>query len=139
MLSATRRKKRRASIQLSAKVISWVVGSIVALAIIVWLAFQVSLYPSAWVIRAMFDQPVVITNQGERARTNMHYAATLGGMALSNAFLGINHSLAHKTGGEFGLPHGLVITIAMQHVIRFNGASGKVKRNPYPRYEVYRA
>lgn len=69
----------------------------------------------------------------------MHYAATLGGMAFSNAFLGINHSLAHKTGGEFGLPHGLVITIAMQHVIRFNGASGKVKRNPYPRYEVYRA
>lgn len=77
--------------------------------------------------------------EGERARTNMHYAATLGGMAFSNAFLGINHSLAHKTGGEFGLPHGLVITIAMQHVIRFNGASGKVKRNPYPRYEVYRA
>lgn len=108
-------------------------------AIIVWLAFQVSPYPSAWVIRAMFDQPVAITNQGERARTNMHYAATLGGMAFSNAFLGNNHSLAHKTGGEFGLPHGLVITIAMQHVIRFNGASGKVKRNPYSRYEVYRA
>ncbi len=87
----------------------------------------------------MFDQPVAITNQSERARTNMHYAATLGSMAFSNAFLGINHSLAHKTGGEFGLPHGLVITIAMQHVIRFNGASGKVKRNPYPHYEVYRA
>jgi len=87
----------------------------------------------------MFDQPVAITNQGERARTNMHYAATLGGMAFSNAFLGINHSLAHKTGGEFGLPHGLVITIVMQLVIRFNGASDKVKRNPYPRYEVYRA
>ncbi|OJG43824.1 hypothetical protein RV02_GL002208 [Enterococcus gilvus] len=79
------------------------------------------------------------TREGERARANMHYAATLGGMAFSNAFLGINHSIAHKTGGEFGLPHGLVITIAMQHVIRFNGASGKVKRNPYPRYEVYRA
>ena len=78
------------------------------------------------------------TLEGEKARSNMHYAATLGGMAFSNAFLGINHSLAHKTGGEFGLPHGLVITIAMQHVIRFNGASGKVKRNPYPRYEVYR-
>lgn len=110
-----------------------------ALAIIVWLAFQVFPYPSAWVIFAMFDQPVAITNQGERARTNMPYAATLGGMAFSNAFLGINHSLAHKTGGEFGLPHGLVITIAMQLVTRFNAASGKVKRNPYPRYEVYRA
>lgn len=78
------------------------------------------------------------TLEGERARVNMHYAATLGGMAFSNAFLGINHSIAHKTGGEFGLPHGLVITIAMQHVVRFNGASGNVKRTPYPRYEVYR-
>jgi len=82
--------------QLLAKVILWVVGCIVALAIIVWLAFQVFPYSSAWVIFAMFDQPVAITNQGERARTNMHYAATLGGMAFSNAFLGINHSLAHK-------------------------------------------
>ncbi|WP_235809360.1 bifunctional acetaldehyde-CoA/alcohol dehydrogenase [Liquorilactobacillus aquaticus] len=76
---------------------------------------------------------------GETARENMHYAATLGGMAFANAFLGINHSIAHKTGGEFGLPHGLVISIAMQHVIRFNGVAGRVKRTPFPRYEVYRA
>ena len=75
----------------------------------------------------------------KKARENMHYAATLGGMAFANAFLGINHSIAHKTGGEFGLPHGLCISIAMQPVIRFNGVSGKVKRSPYPRYEVYRA
>ena len=79
------------------------------------------------------------TAAGEKARENMHYAATLGGMAFANAFLGINHSIAHKTGGEFGLPHGLCISIAMQPVIRFNGTSGKVKRSPYPRYEVYRA
>ncbi len=79
------------------------------------------------------------TLAGETARVNMHYAATLGGMAFANAFLGINHSIAHKTGGEFGLPHGLAISIAMQHVIRFNGVSGKVKRTPFPRYEVYRA
>ncbi|KAF1305038.1 bifunctional acetaldehyde-CoA/alcohol dehydrogenase [Enterococcus sp. JM9B] len=78
------------------------------------------------------------TLAGETARVNMHYAATLGGMAFANAFLGINHSIAHKTGGEFGLPHGLAITIAMKHVVRFNGATGKVKRTPYPRYEVYR-
>ncbi len=77
--------------------------------------------------------------EGEKARENMHYAATLAGMAFANAFLGINHSIAHKTGGEFGLPHGLAISIAMQHVIKFNGASGRVKRTPFPRYEVYRA
>ncbi|MFX3616457.1 MAG: bifunctional acetaldehyde-CoA/alcohol dehydrogenase [Sporolactobacillus sp.] len=78
------------------------------------------------------------TLAGEKAREKMHYAATLGGMSFANAFLGINHSIAHKTGGEFGLPHGLVISIAMQHVIRFNGVSGNVKRTPFPRYEVYR-
>lgn len=78
------------------------------------------------------------TREGEKARENMHYAACLAGMAFANAFLGINHSLAHKTGGEFGLPHGLAISIAMQHVIRFNGVAGKVKRTPFPRYEVYR-
>ncbi|MER1300342.1 bifunctional acetaldehyde-CoA/alcohol dehydrogenase [Ligilactobacillus salivarius] len=79
------------------------------------------------------------TLEGEKSRENMHYAATLAGMAFANAFLGINHSIAHKTGGEFGLPHGLAISIAMQHVIKFNGASGRVKRTPFPRYEVYRA
>ncbi|KRN29872.1 bifunctional acetaldehyde-CoA/alcohol dehydrogenase [Liquorilactobacillus mali] len=77
------------------------------------------------------------TRGGEKARENMHYAACLAGMSFANAFLGINHSLAHKTGGEFGLPHGLAISIAMQHVVRFNGVAGKVKRTPFPRYEVY--
>lgn len=77
------------------------------------------------------------TREGEKARENMHYAACLAGMSFANAFLGINHSLAHKTGGEFGLPHGLAISIAMQHVVRFNGVAGKVKRTPFPRYEVY--
>ncbi|KRL80218.1 bifunctional acetaldehyde-coa alcohol dehydrogenase [Ligilactobacillus equi DSM 15833 = JCM 10991] len=79
------------------------------------------------------------TLEGEQARENMHYAATLGGMAFANAFLGINHSVAHKLGGEFGLPHGLAISISMQPVIRFNGVDGQVKRSVFPRYEVYRA
>lgn len=79
------------------------------------------------------------TKEGEEARVKMHYAATLAGMSFGNAFLGINHSLAHKTGGEFGLPHGLAISIAMQHVIRFNAVTGNVKRSPFPRYEVYTA
>lgn len=79
------------------------------------------------------------TKGGEKSRVNMHYAAALAGMSFANAFLGINHSLAHKTGGEFGLPHGLAISIAMKHVIKFNGVDGKVKRTPFPRYEVYSA
>lgn len=77
--------------------------------------------------------------EGQVARANMHTASTLAGMSFANAFLGINHSLAHKTGGEFDLPHGLAISIAMQHVIRFNAVTGNVKRTPFPRYETYTA
>ncbi|MQQ81643.1 bifunctional acetaldehyde-CoA/alcohol dehydrogenase [Lactococcus lactis] len=83
--------------------------------------------------------PAHPTKEGQKARENMHNAATLAGMAFANAFLGINHSLAHKIGGEFGLPHGLAIAIAMPHVIKFNAVTGNVKRTPYPRYETYRA
>ncbi|MFK4890903.1 bifunctional acetaldehyde-CoA/alcohol dehydrogenase [Lactococcus petauri] len=79
------------------------------------------------------------SKEGQVARANMHNAATLAGMAFANAFLGINHSLAHKVGGEFELPHGLAIAIAMPHVIKFNAVTGNVKRTPYPRYEIYRA
>jgi len=79
------------------------------------------------------------TREGQNARTKMHYASTLAGMSFANAFLGINHSLAHKIGGEFGLAHGLSIAIAMPHVIKFNAVTGNVKRTPYPRYETYTA
>ncbi|KAA8327198.1 bifunctional acetaldehyde-CoA/alcohol dehydrogenase [Leuconostoc carnosum] len=79
------------------------------------------------------------TKEGQTARTKMHYASTLAGMSFANAFLGINHSLAHKVGGEFELPHGLAIAIAMPHVIKFNAVTGNVKRTPYPRYETYTA
>lgn len=79
------------------------------------------------------------TKEGQYARTQMHYASTMAGMSFANAFLGLNHGLAHKTGGAFGLPHGLAISIAMQGVIKYNAATGNVKRTPFPRYEVYRA
>lgn len=83
--------------------------------------------------------PANPTKEGQEARSKMHYASTLAGMSFANAFLGINHSLAHKIGGEFGLPHGLAITIAMPHVIKFNAVTGNVKRTPFPRYETYTA
>ncbi|KRN76013.1 bifunctional acetaldehyde-CoA/alcohol dehydrogenase [Weissella minor] len=79
------------------------------------------------------------SKEGQTARANMHYAATLAGMSFANGFLGLNHAIAHKTGGEFDLPHGLAITIAMPHVIKFNAVTGNVKRTPFPRYETYRA
>ncbi|KRN74872.1 hypothetical protein IV73_GL000995 [Weissella kandleri] len=98
-------------------------------------------------IKLIFDNLVASYNydpshptlEGRQARTKMHYAATLAGQSFANAFLGINHSVAHKTGGEFDLPHGLAISIAMPHVIKFNAVTGNVKRTPFPRYETYTA
>lgn len=54
------------------------------------------------------------------ARGEMHVAQCIAGMAFTNAQLGITHSLAHKTGGPFNLPHGLCNAILMPYVIRYN-------------------
>ena len=77
--------------------------------------------------------------QGDKlARRKMHDFPTMAGMAFGQAFLGINHSLAHKMGGAFGLPHGLLIAIAMPQVIRFN-AKRPQKLALWPHYETYHA
>lgn len=54
------------------------------------------------------------------ARHNMHIAQCLAGMAFSNALLGIIHSMAHKTGAQFELPHGLCNAILLPYVIQYN-------------------
>jgi acetaldehyde dehydrogenase/alcohol dehydrogenase len=70
------------------------------------------------------------------ARTNMLNAATLAGLAFSNAFVGLNHALAHSVGAAFGIPHGRANAIFLPRVLRYN-ASLPSKFMPAPGYTSY--
>ncbi len=59
-------------------------------------------------------------NGDEEARGKVHVAQCLAGMAFSNALLGIVHSLAHKTGAQYNIPHGCCNAILLPFVIQYN-------------------
>ncbi len=68
------------------------------------------------------------------ARERVHYAATIAGMAFANAFLGVCHSLAHKLGSTFHVPHGLANALMISHVIRYNATDAPFKQAIFPQY-----
>ncbi|MCU0550889.1 MAG: bifunctional acetaldehyde-CoA/alcohol dehydrogenase [Leptolyngbya sp. Prado105] len=70
-----------------------------------------------------------------KAREKVHYAATMAGMAFANAFLGICHSMAHKLGSTFHVPHGLANALLISHVIRYNATDVPFKQAIFPQYK----
>ncbi|WP_414048975.1 bifunctional acetaldehyde-CoA/alcohol dehydrogenase [Macrococcus animalis] len=90
-------------------------------------------------IKLTFEYLKQSVDQGDKlSREKMHNASTMAGMAFANAFLGINHSIAHKIGGEYGIPHGRTNAILLPHVIRYN-AKDPQKHALFPKYEFFRA
>ncbi len=70
------------------------------------------------------------------ARTAMANAATIAGLAFSNAFVGVNHALAHAVGARFGIAHGRANGVFLPHVLRYNAAI-PAKFMPAPAYSAY--
>lgn len=69
------------------------------------------------------------------AKEKMHYASTIAGMAFANAFLGICHSMAHKLGSAFNIPHGIANALLINQVIKFNATDCPTKQCAFPQYK----
>ena len=69
------------------------------------------------------------------AREKMHYAATIAGMSFANAFLGLCHSMAHKLGAMYNIPHGVANALLIRQIIKFNATDKPTKQAIFPQYK----
>ena len=68
------------------------------------------------------------------AREKVHSAATLAGVAFAQAFLGVCHSIAHKIGAAFHIPHGVANAMLISNVVRFNATDKPIKQGTFSQY-----
>jgi acetaldehyde dehydrogenase/alcohol dehydrogenase len=71
-----------------------------------------------------------------KAREKMHHAATIAGMAFANSFLGLCHSMAHKLGAAFNIPHGIANALLINQVIKYNATDCPRKQAIFPQYKM---
>jgi len=84
--------------------------------------------------------PIAYTDgKNEEAREKMANASTIAGMAFANAFLGICHSMAHKLGAHFHLPHGVANALLISEVIKFNATDNPKKMGAFSQYKYPQA
>ncbi len=69
------------------------------------------------------------------AREKMHYGATIAAMAFANAFLGLCHSMAHKLGALFHIPHGVANALLIRQIIKYNATDCPKKQATFPQYK----
>ena len=69
------------------------------------------------------------------AREKMHYAATIAGMSFANSFLGLCHSMAHKLGAMYNVPHGVANALLIRQVIKYNSTDAPKKQAIFPQYK----
>lgn len=69
------------------------------------------------------------------AREKMHYAATIAGMAFANSFLGLCHSMAHKLGAMYHVPHGVANALLIRQIIKYNASDAPRKQATFPQYK----
>ena len=88
-------------------------------------------------IKMIFENLAVSVNDGAnnpKARENMHYAATMAGMAFAQAFLGVCHSMAHKLGSAYNIPHGIANALMISQVIKYNSNEKPAKQGTFSQY-----
>ena len=88
-------------------------------------------------IKLVFDYlPRAYKNGNDvEARDHMANASCMAGMAFANAFLGINHSLAHKLGAFHHLPHGIANALVLTDVMKYNSAEVPTKMGTFSQYQ----
>ena len=105
------------------------VGSVLASDYTNGLAFEAILLLVKYLPRA-FDKG----REDILAREKVANAATMAGVAFANAFLGLCHSMAHKLGAYWHLPHGMANSLLLIEVMRFNAEKAPQKMGTFPQY-----